>query len=394
MTKTILDGNYREGLTLFGTKNYELTAQATMETDGNGFDLFLKRTNFVVAGVIDCGQDAIAVSGDGCSVHVENTGAVVGNFGINVQADNVVIINDGRLIAAAYGISVIGDNAKITNGGTIFSNVAAVVLASGHGHVVNEKGGVIVGGVHTSGTMTVVNDGIIRGEHADDQGVLQDSKAISGGDGSDRIVNHGTISGTFDLGAGDDVVDTRGGTLQMISGGPSEVDGGSGNDTLITDNASYGLTEEADNGTDRVKSTVSYTLSANVENLQLLGKGNTKGTGNELGNVLEGNSGKNILSGGDGYDELHGGKGNDRLIGGGASDTFVFQTGDGHDTVADFETIDEHIDVSKWKPAHNFEDVMSHAKNEQGGVLITFGEDSLFLDGLQKSELQERHFIF
>ena len=43
------------------------------------------------------------------------------------------------------------------------------------------------------------------------------------------------------------------------------------------------------------------------------------------------------FTGGDGADRISGGAGNDWLTGGASADEFVFATGDGHDTVADFE---------------------------------------------------------
>ncbi|MEY9324248.1 Ca2+-binding RTX toxin-like protein [Sinorhizobium fredii] len=51
-----------------------------------------------------------------------------------------------------------------------------------------------------------------------------------------------------------------------------------------------------------------------VENLTLLGTGNTNATGNGLANTLIGNSGNNILNGGAGNDKLTGGLGNDTFF--------------------------------------------------------------------------------
>ena len=107
--------------------------------------------------------------------------------------------------------------------------------------------------------------------------------------------------------AGNDSLD--GGT------GADTLDGGSGNDTYTIDNVGDVITELAGGGTDTAQSSVSYTLSAEVENLTLTGSSAINGTGNTLANVIVGNSGANILDGGvDAVsDSLSGGAGNDTI---------------------------------------------------------------------------------
>ena len=60
------------------------------------------------------------------------------------------------------------------------------------------------------------------------------------------------------------------------------------------------VTENAGQGTDTVGSSVSFALGANVENLGLTGSANISGTGNDLANILVGNTGNNLLTGGGG----------------------------------------------------------------------------------------------
>ena len=122
---------------------------------------------------------------------------------------------------------------------------------------------------------------------------------LSGGGGSD--IFHG--------GAGDD--------QYLVEGVATEINGGyafSGVDQAI---------ELADAGSDTVTANVSYTLGANVENLNLLGGLNLVGFGNALDNVIVGNSGNNFLRGEGGDDYLDGGEGADHLVGGSGSDTYV-----------------------------------------------------------------------
>ncbi len=83
------------------------------------------------------------------------------------------------------------------------------------------------------------------------------------------------------------------------------------------------VTENLNEGSDTVLSSVTYTLGANVENLTLTGTAAVNGTGNALNNVLTGNSAANRLTGG---------AGNDTYIVG-AGDTVVESTNGRTDTV-------------------------------------------------------------
>ncbi|HBE21112.1 MAG TPA: Ig family protein, partial [Cyanobacteria bacterium UBA11149] len=65
--------------------------------------------------------------------------------------------------------------------------------------------------------------------------------------------------------------------------------------------------------TDTINSSVTYTLSDNVENLTLTGINPIDGTGNNLNNRLIGNSANNTLTGGEGNDNLDGKAGNDTM---------------------------------------------------------------------------------
>jgi Ca2+-binding RTX toxin-like protein len=94
-------------------------------------------------------------------------------------------------------------------------------------------------------------------------------------------------------------------------GGADTLEGGIGNDLYYVDNAGDIVTELANEGTDKVSSSMSYTLAANVEQLFLTGIADLTGTGNDLNNVIYGNGGDNHLDGGLGDDSLNGGLGDD-----------------------------------------------------------------------------------
>ena len=124
--------------------------------------------------------------------------------------------------------------------------------------------------------------------------------------------------------------------------------GGAGNDSYYVDNTADSITENLNQGTDIVFSTVTYTLTTNVENLTLQGTTAINGTGNNLNNSITGNTADNVLTGGLGNDTLTGNAGADTLIGGlgndslylGLNDNVVdnvnYVLGDATDTVYQF----------------------------------------------------------
>lgn len=96
-----------------------------------------------------------------------------------------------------------------------------------------------------------------------------------------------------------------------------------GNDTYVVNHVGDVVTEAGNAGTDTVRASISYALTANVENLVLTGTA-LNGTGNALNNIITGNVGNNVLNGGDGDDLLVGLDGVNSLIGGAGVDTISY----------------------------------------------------------------------
>ncbi|MDQ0463381.1 Ca2+-binding RTX toxin-like protein [Caulobacter ginsengisoli] len=99
--------------------------------------------------------------------------------------------------------------------------------------------------------------------------------------------------------------------------------GGLGDDTFYVDDTGDTAVDSVGGGTDIVRTTASFTLSANIENLILDGSSNIDGTGNALVNTMTGNGGNNSLDGQGGDDILKGLGGNDIIIGGTGADILV-----------------------------------------------------------------------
>ena len=127
---------------------------------------------------------------------------------------------------------------------------------------------------------------------------------------------------------------TRGGTAQTM-------EGGAGDDTFKVDHADDRVIEKEGEGHDTVRSSITHTLAANVEDLILLGDKNIDAGGNELNNLLVGNDGNNMLFGYAGQDTLDGGKGADSMWGGEGDDHYIVD--DAGDKV--FEVKDHGYDV-------------------------------------------------
>ena len=160
-----------------------------------------------------------------------------------------------------------------------------------------------------------------------------------GGDGQDTLVGgHG--NDTFLSGPSSDTISS--GALR------DSFIGGIGDDIYIIDHRWIRIVEQANEGTDNVRSSISLALrdhSQHLELLSLTGATDIDGTGNGLANVITGNSGNNVLDGAWGDDTLIGGAGNDTLIGGVGIDTFSFYTGDGQDGITGFEDDIDVIDI-------------------------------------------------
>jgi Ca2+-binding RTX toxin-like protein len=124
--------------------------------------------------------------------------------------------------------------------------------------------------------------------------------------------------------------------------------GNLGNDVYQVDSTTDIITENANEGTDTIQSSVTFSLAAlpNIENLTLQGTA-ISGTGNEFNNSITGNSSNNILIGGGGNDVLNGSTGADSLTGGTGNDVYYIDnagdsitelSGEGTDTV--YSTVD------------------------------------------------------
>jgi microcystin-dependent protein len=109
--------------------------------------------------------------------------------------------------------------------------------------------------------------------------------------------------------------------------------GGLGNDTYVVNNGGDAVIENANEGTDTVLVSFHFVLPVNVENLTLQGSADLQGYGNDLVNVITGNSGNNLLDGRAGADVMLGGAGNDTYFVDNGGDVVIENPGEGTDAV-------------------------------------------------------------
>ena len=171
---------------------------------------------------------------------------------------------------------------------------------------------------------------------------------LYGNSENNLLMGLGGIDVLFSYG-GEDTLEGGDGHDQLNGGeGNDLLNGGEGNDTYVIDSVGDVVVEAVNQGSDRVVSSISYTLGNNLENLTLTGSA-IQGVGNDQNNYLYGNSennllmglggidvlfsygGEDTLEGGDGHDQLNGGEGNDLLNGGEGNDVLI--GGNGKDTL-------------------------------------------------------------
>ena len=194
--------------------------------------------------------------------------------------------------------------------GSLVENLTLTGSANIHG-TGNLSDNILTGNSGSNHLNAAAGNDTLRGEAGDD--ILQ------GMDGDDTL-NGGTGADILDGGNGADYLD--GGT------GADTMYGGAGGDTYVVDDSGDRAADVGPAGdTDRVLSSISYTLDSALEWLTLTGSAHINGTGHQFANLIIGNSGNNLLDGAGGNDTLRGEAGNDTLLGGDGDDVLDGGTG-------------------------------------------------------------------
>ena len=227
--------------------------------------------------------------------------------------------------------------------------------------------------------------------------------SVSGGNGSDVFYGGGG-NDIFKGNAGRDIIFGDVGSDQLFGGiGADQIFGGDGRDEIYA--GSGHDTVDGGNGRDIVE--LGDGNDVFLDNSQNTDFGNDSvsgGNGRDVfygggGNdIFEGDAGRDIifgdigsdqLFGGNGGDWLSGGVGNDTLTGGSGNDTFAFSTGDGADTITDFEVGTDIIQIVGG-PSFADLDISSSGSD----AVVSFGSTSISIENVSATALDEDNFEF
>ena len=308
----VLRGNGGDDTLLGGAGNDELDG-------GDGIDQMQGGSGDDRYHVDNSADIATEQAGQGYDV-VESTS----DFALSGHIEKLILVEGS---SATLGTGDQGANEIVGNSlhNRLDGGAGADVLAGGEGddtYVVDDIGDVVVE---------------LAGQGTD---TVESSIGYTLGTTLENLVLTGTanIDGTGN--DGDNALVGNSGNNRLDGGlGGDDMHGGAGNDYFINESNRDWIYENEGEGTDTLERRyeTNLVLSDNVENLILV-EGIRTGNGNELDNIITGNSGANTLGGWDGNDILHGLDGDDSLFGGTGSD--VLMGGNG----ADYLDGDEGID--------------------------------------------------
>jgi Ca2+-binding RTX toxin-like protein len=335
-------------------ENLALTGGAVAGT-GNGLDNVITGTagaNSLYGG--DGNDTLIGAGGDDALTGGNGADSLDGGAGADTLAggagdDSYVVDNAGDVVTEAPGDGVDTVTASVDH--ALPDNVENLTLTgsavSGTGNaldniIIGDAGdNTLDGGAGADTLIGGAGNDTYMVDNADDvvtegAGAGVDTVLASVDYSLDAYVENLTLTGAAVSGTGNslsNVINGDAGDNSLDGGaGADTLVGGAGDDTYAVDNVGDVVTEGVGAGIDTVTSSVSYTLSANVENLTLTGSA-VAGTGNDLNNLITGDSGANTLDGGLGADTLVGGGGGDTYVVDNLDDQVVEGPGAGIDTV-------------------------------------------------------------
>ncbi|MFN3236973.1 MAG: beta strand repeat-containing protein, partial [Pseudomonadales bacterium] len=310
-----LNGNSRDNVITGNAGNDTIDGKEGADTlkGGAGDDTYVVDANDVIEELAGGGTDTVtATESYTISTNIENL-TLSGSANINGTGsndDNTITGNTGNNSLAG----LLGNDSLVGGAGndTLDGGAGNDTLRGGTGDDVYV----------VDSTLDVIDEGLSQGTDTVQTSLTSFSLASLAGVENLTFTGTGANTGTGNA-ANNTIIGNSGNDTLDGGTGNDRLEGKGGDDTFTVDSSSDTVIENANEGTDTVNASASFTLGANVENLTLTGSADINGTGNAEANVITGNSGNNNLQG----------------LGG--DDTFVYdQSESGSDTIAGGEGTD------------------------------------------------------
>jgi len=266
------------------------TSRDSMEGGLGNDTYYVDRISDVVTELADAGTDKVFSSISlALGTNVENL-ALTGTLGATATGNTLNNYLSGN--GAANLLQGLDGNDTL-NGGN-----GSDTLNGGAGndvYVIDQTGDVIV---DSSGTDNVLSAIAYTLDSSLENLTLTGTAAINGiGNTANNLLSGNTANNSLTGNVGNDTINGGGGVDTLI--------GGTGQDLYIVDSTTDVISETTTSlgEIDTVQSSQTWTLGANLENLNLTGTASINGTGNSLANTISGNVGNNLLDGGAGTND-------------------------------------------------------------------------------------------
>lgn len=392
---------------ILGQHIENLVLNGASPVNGTGNTLNNSLSGNALANLLDgaIGADTMAGAAGNDTYVVDNAGDVISEaaaggidlvqssitYTLGAEVENLTLTGSSDINATGNGLN-----------NSLRGNLASNVLSGGLG--VDTMAGGAADDIYVvdNSSDTIVE---LAGEGTD---LVQASVSftLSGNVENLTLTGSGVINGSGNGGdnliignAGANALSGAGGHDTLNGGaGIDSLTGGLGNDTYVVENAADLVTEVAGEGTDVVQSSITLTLSSNIEALVLTGTGMINGSGNTGHNLLLGNGSANILNGAAGNDILQGGAGADtlsdttgnNLFDGGAGDDVLgggtgnelFIGGAGNDKI----TTSTGSDIIAFNRGDGMDTLMASTGKDN---TISLGKGILYADLLFKKNLND-----